>query len=846
LLTVLAATPAPTFAQQYRSEVRELERPPAEQPPADVQKLLQETTDPYERALLLRELAGRYAREGNYREAARFLEQALEQKALSPIAERAMRDDLAQLHVATGDPHAVVRGLEPLVRGNRDASPEQLAALGAAYVNLKRFRDALPLLQRAADARDPPDENILRALLAAHLGLNQDRDAAAVVDRLLRINPRNREYWLHAAALHLKAGDKRRAHAVMELAGLQGFLQSQEERLHLVSLTAELGAPFEAGSLMQGWMESEALPDNRDNRRTLAALWIAAREAQLAIAAINAALALGADNQLLLQLGQLHMDREQYAQAARAFERAIEGGARGGQNYMALAVARYQQADIEAALRAFHAASEFAPQRALATEWVKYLETGKAREQALTAAAQRRRREADDVELSARLLGAPVGVTMADRAGQSALAGPDGLTPIGAEGAGNADGTIPPWTGGLTPDHWPAGFVPGKLLNDPFAEDKPLFTITADNMGQYAQRLSSGHRELLRRHATYRMHVYPTRRSASYPQAIYDATQKNAGRAMLIGSDALSDARLGFPFPRPESGVEIMWNHRVRWRGNSVMATTTQAVVQASGTISHQLRQTERVYYRYANLDDPVDLEQHNTLLYYLTWFSESGRSADFLALVHESGNSLKDRRSIWVMPPGIRRMFRIPPVGYDQPFPGSGGLYFVDMVDMYNGAFDRYVWRLVGKRELYIPYNGYRIGDGSYRYRDLLTPGHFNQDAARYELHRVWVIEATEREGRSHSFGKRTFYVDEDTWNVVLVENHDRQGQLWRFQEGHLLALYDTQSANALPVVTYDLKDGRYFASRLLAEEQPPQYDLPNIGSQEFMPAAVRTRYAR
>ena len=39
------------------------------------------------------------------------------------------------------------------------------------------------------------------------------------------------------------------------------------------------------------------------------------------------------------------------------------------------------------------------------------------------------------------------------------------LTPSGAEKAGNADGTIPAWTGGLT--EAPAGFVEGTPISTP-------------------------------------------------------------------------------------------------------------------------------------------------------------------------------------------------------------------------------------------------------------------------------------------------------------------------------------------------------------------------------------------
>jgi hypothetical protein len=187
--------------------------------------------------------------------------------------------------------------------------------------------------------------------------------------------------------------------------------------------------------------------------------------------------------------------------------------------------------------------------------------------------------------------------------------------------------------------------------------------------------------------------------------------------------------------------------------------------------------------------------------------------------------------------------MFRIPPVGYDQPFPGSDGIQFIDMVDMYNGLFDRYVWKLVGKKELILPYNAFKASTA--KYKDFLRKDFPNPAFLRYEKHRVWVIEATERGGKNHSFGKRVYYVDEDSWNVVLVENYDKKGSLWRFQEGHVLPLLPIQAANCAPVITFDLPTGRYFINRLLGEEPAPIYEA-KMTEGEFTPASVKAKYVR
>ncbi|HUP90626.1 MAG TPA: DUF1329 domain-containing protein [Solimonas sp.] len=844
LILALAFTPA--LADQYRSEVRELQSVPAEKAQEDPQKLLKSITDPYAKALLLRELAGKAVSSKDYAKAAQLLEQAVATGALSGIAAQQMQKDLASLYMATGNYKKMLPQLEAQVKAG-NAPPETLIALGAAYVEAKRFKDALPLLKKGVESSKKPDPSWRRALVAAMLGSGQEKEALPLLEQLLKEDPSQRDDWNRLAALHLKFGNKERALAVMEIASRLGFLQTGEDRMRLVSLTAQLGAPFEAGSLMQGWMQQDQLPANGANWRTLAGLWMAARESALAVSAIKEALEHNASAELYQQLAQLQMSREDYADAARALEQAIAAGSRDGNIFLTLGMARYQQADVDGALEAFREAGRYPSGRKLSADWVKYLESGKAREQALAAAVERQQHaQQEAARLSGRLLGGAVAFDPAVQAQPSARAsGGDPFTPVGAERPGNADNSIPPWNGGLGRGEWPAAYKAGAKLADPYPNEQPIFTITSANLGQYRDRLSKGHQALFARYPGYTMPVYTTHRSVAFPQAIYDATHANMGKARLAGADALEKARLGFPFPRPQSGVEIMWNHRVRYRGDTSAAVFTQAVVRTSGEVQEKSKGSFRVFHRYSNVRDPVDIAQKNIIVYGTYFISESGRSPDYVVLFHETANSLKDPRNLWVLIAKLGRMMRIPPVGYDFPMPSTQSLALVDMIDMYNGPFDRYVWKLVGKREVYLPYNAYRLSDGRYKNAQLLKGGHFNQDGTRYELHRSWVIEATERQGRKHLFGKRTYYVDEDSWNIVLVENQDHEGNLWRFQEGHLLPLYDIQAAYAYPTLVYDLKDGRYLASGLLSEEAPVQYNLP-MTENEFLPATVKNRYGR
>jgi hypothetical protein len=162
------------------------------------------------------------------------------------------------------------------------------------------------------------------------------------------------------------------------------------------------------------------------------------------------------------------------------------------------------------------------------------------------------------------------------------------------------------------------------------------------------------------------------------------------------------------------------------------------------------------------------------------------------------------------------------------------------DQLDMFNGAVDRYNWRLVGKREIYVPYNSYRLQDPRVKFKDILTPLHINQNHARYELHRVWVVDATLKEGERHIYKRRTFYIDEDSWQILAIDQYDNRDQLWRVSEAHALNYYDVPSIWTALEVHTDLQAGRYLAIGLNSEYEPPTFGIRR-SLEDYTPAALR-----
>ena len=449
--------------------------------------------------------------------------------------------------------------------------------------------------------------------------------------------------------------------------------------------------------------------------------------------------------------------------------------------------------------------------------------------------------------IAALLLGAALPAGAAISPQEAAKLGAE-LTPLGAEKAANADGSIPEWTGGIK-SAAEAGFPnykTGQHHPDPFASDKPLFTITPANMGQYEARLTEGHKKLLQTYkGTYKMNVYPTHRSAAFPQRIYDATKRVATTANLAtGGNGVTGAVEGIPFPIPKQGVEVFWNHVLRYRADTAERSIGQAAVTASGGYTPVKFRDEFLFqYSQAGMSEQ---KLDNIIAFFIQETTAPARYAGEILLVHETLDQSKENRRAWIYNPGQRRVRRAPNVAFDNPGTNADNQRTSDQYDMYNGSPERYDWKLIGKKEVYVPYNAYKLQSNTLKYDDILKKNHINQDLARYELHRVWVVDSTLKAGYSHVYSRRTLYVDEDSWQILAVDCYDRRGQLYRVQEGHVINYYDVPNLWTTLELVMDVSNGRYLALGLQNEE-PRSYDFTiKRTPADYQPNALQRRGVR
>jgi hypothetical protein len=399
------------------------------------------------------------------------------------------------------------------------------------------------------------------------------------------------------------------------------------------------------------------------------------------------------------------------------------------------------------------------------------------------------------------------------------------LTEWGAEKAGNADGSIPPYTGGIEK-------VPGfdrktsHAYVDPFANDKPLYTIDAKNLVQYADQLTEGTKALFRAHPDYKMDVYPTHRSMRYPQWTVQNTLKNANTAKLVGAvdgDSMAGADKGLPFPGipfpiPKTGTEAMWNHKMHVTPAVRRSRAGGYLVDTSGRVATLPLQELYVVSPWYDTKDAMRKGTFNAFFGFNSTLIEPPSAAGTVFLNFYLPTADNGGQKVWFYTPGQRRVRLAPEFAYDVPIASYGGVIFWDDICGFAGRLDRFEYKLAGKKEMVVPYNVYSITNTMTTTDDFLGPKFVKPAGLRFEKHRVWVVDSVRKPGVRHAYARRTFYLDEDSWQILANETYDNSGKVWRVSYVASFPTYDLGGMNGDGWITYDLMKGNYFMDNVAA----------------------------
>lgn len=388
----------------------------------------------------------------------------------------------------------------------------------------------------------------------------------------------------------------------------------------------------------------------------------------------------------------------------------------------------------------------------------------------------------------------------------------DRLTPVGAIRAGNEEGTIPRWDGGMAT---PPDAYTGGVRVDPFQNEAPLYVITKENLEEHKDKLTTGQLALFEKYPnSFKMPIYPTHRTATAPAWVFENAAKNIDQAELTDNgNGVKGAFGGIPFPHADSGIKTIWNHLLRWQGQGQQKNYLNLTIYDSGTVAVGGATIWEDYPFYAK-DQSAATYNGNSLHLLAKYDLPVRRKGEVFAL-RESVRPEENPREAWQYIPGQRRVRRAPTIGFDTPNPSVNGLSTYDDGFMFSGSPERYDWQLVGTEEKLVPYNNNQVfemtNQGQEKALEVFTPKHMNPDYSRWELHRVHVVEATLKEGQRHTYPRRRFYIDEDTWTILASEAYDSRGNLWRIGFANVLNAYDVPATVIRALWYVDLEADAY-----------------------------------
>jgi Protein of unknown function (DUF1329) len=393
------------------------------------------------------------------------------------------------------------------------------------------------------------------------------------------------------------------------------------------------------------------------------------------------------------------------------------------------------------------------------------------------------------------------------------------LTEFGAEKAGNQDGSIPAYTGGI--ENVP-GYDPKTSAHyvDPFAADKLLYSVDSKNAAQYDALLTPGTKALMSAHPDYRIDVYPSHRSTRYASWVIQNTVKNATTAKLggeiegdavVGTDKNNLPFAGIPFPMPKNGYEVMWNYKLHFAPAATHNYTTAYLIDTAGNVSNLPGTDEYFLHAWYDKNNKLRGETFDSWLGFSAMLTDPPSSAGIVFLNFYLPTAAEGGQKVWFYTPGQRRVRMAPEFAYDVPIASYGGVIVWDEIFGFVGRMDRFDFKLVGKKEMLVPYNVYGPTQ-TMQHKDYLGPKFVNPAAVRFEKHRVWVVDATRKANARHAYSRRTFYIDEDSWAILASESYDNAGKIWRATYMLEYPTYDTGGVNIDGWITYDLIKGNHF----------------------------------
>jgi tetratricopeptide (TPR) repeat protein len=329
----------------------------------------------YENAWVRMQISFVYANKKAWAKAIEQAKAAIDKQALQDTQELQLRQNLVYFYMSADNNAKALEAALDYFKHAPDAKPDMYVLLGSLYFQLNRYQDAVCPTYIAITKAAAPKKPWLQMLASAHMELKDLEGTGVILKETLERFPEDKTVWIQLSSIYLQQEKDADALAILDLAYLKGYVDTEGHIKNLAGLYANSGVPLKAAQILEKAIGNNQVPANEKNWRTIGQNYSLARDNAKAVAAYGEAAKFAADGTYFLYQGEIYAQEEKWVEASTAFTKALEkGGLKDpGRIYLNLGIAQYNQGKVQQALASLEKATQYDKSRNNASSWISFI-----------------------------------------------------------------------------------------------------------------------------------------------------------------------------------------------------------------------------------------------------------------------------------------------------------------------------------------------------------------------------------------------------------------------------------------------------------------------------------------
>ncbi len=322
-----------------------------------------------------------FVNKGMSEQAAAEFQKSLAQKALDPEAEQVMTYSLAQIYTQLGKYDQALALINTYFQAEQSPKADAFYLKAMILVQQEKFADAVEPAKAAVARSAEPRESWVALLVVIYSQLKDYPNVAATLEQLIAISPGKPQYWVQLAAVQKHLEREAKALATMQLAHEAKLLREDKEVRQLARLLFLRQQPWECAQVIEMGIASDVVKPDADSYKLMSNCYIAARDNDKALEPLAKAGELAVDGDMYMLLGQMYLQRERFAPAIEALEKALAKSKpdQRGSVQLLIGVAQLGSDRFDDAERAFRVASGDEKVRRAAESYLSFLKAQRLR-----------------------------------------------------------------------------------------------------------------------------------------------------------------------------------------------------------------------------------------------------------------------------------------------------------------------------------------------------------------------------------------------------------------------------------------------------------------------------------